>query len=180
MRGFFALRVPDEVARALTESARALKPIAERFEPRWTRSTDMHLTLKFLGDVPDEAITELSEITRRRAAEHPPVEAMLDCVSAFPDTRRARVLVALVKADLDSLAKTLDDDAAGFGVERERRPFRPHLTMARFQRPGNAAFVVESARLEPVPFLLSELVLFQSRRSPKGAEYVAVASEKLG
>jgi len=154
-----------------------LRPFAERFEPRWCRREQLHLTLKFLGDVSTADIDELSRVTRDCAALRP-FDAVLERVNVFPDARRARVLVVEVTPSderLDELSRTLDERAARCGVERERRRFRPHLTLARFKSPGNAGFLLESAVLERAPLRLSVLALYQSTRS----EYVPLASAVL-
>jgi 2'-5' RNA ligase len=173
-RLFFALDVPKPTLDALAETQRTLRPFAERFEPRWTRPEQMHLTLKFLGDVATESIGELSQLV---AASEAPLAAF-ERVATFPDTRRARVLVVELKPSderLADMARQLDERAAAFGVARERRPFRPHLTLARFKQPGNATFLLESAVLPAHVVRFSVLRLYQSTRG----QYVPLASAQL-
>jgi 2'-5' RNA ligase len=176
-RLFFALDVPKATTEALFQLQASLRPFAERFEPRFSRREQMHLTLKFLGDVETSHLDELVRITEDCARNHGAFDASFERLTVFPDTRRARVLVVELEPNprLTTLATELDQAAERFGVARETRPFRPHLTLARFKAPGNARFLLESASVSRTSLRLSALRLYESRRG----EYIPHASVSL-
>lgn len=176
-RLFFALDVPKAATETLFQLQATLRPFAERFEPRFSRREQMHLTLKFLGDVESSGLDELVELTRECAERHVAFDASFERIAVFPDARRARVLVVELDPNphLTTLATELDHAAERFGVARESRPFRPHLTLARFAAPGNAHFLLESASVSRTSLRLSSLRLYESRRG----EYIPRASVSL-
>ena len=104
-------------------------------------------------------------------------------MTAFKSPKRARVVVASL-ADEGSIAADLVDRVESrveeLGIPREDRRFRPHVTVARIKRPGNASDFIDVAALEPAAFVLDELRLYRSRLLPTGSEYTVLASEKLG
>lgn len=176
-RLFFALDVPRSATDALHRLQGDLRPFAERFEPRFTKREQMHLTLKFLGEVDAKHVHELARVLEECAKDQRSFETSYEKLAVFPDPRRARVLVVELEPDarLSELARALDAATERLGVERERRPFRPHLTLARFKAPGNAAFLLESVSVPRTSLKLSELRLYESVRG----EYVPRASVSL-
>lgn len=182
LRLFFALPLPEAALAPLVEAQARAKPLAARLSPRWTTLEQMHVTLKFLGELPAEALPGLAQIVEARARAAAPFEATLSHVVAFGG-RRARVLaVELETASpvLGALVAGLEDDAASLGCARETRPFRAHVTLARFKHPGDARAVVEAARITPAPVALRELCLYQSQLTPTGARYAVVCARSLG
>jgi 2'-5' RNA ligase len=161
----------------------AAAPLAARLRvelPRasWTRPDAWHLTLKFLGEVSEEDADRFAaELAPLAASAHagalPHGGAML-----LPPGRRARVLAAgfapsETGAALEGLAGRADAAAERIGVERERRPFRPHVTLARVREPWPTrsldAFreAVDGARLPA--YRCAACVLYSSRLNPAGA-----------
>jgi 2'-5' RNA ligase len=176
-RLFFALDLPHATSAALHELQRRSMPFAERFAPSWTRREKMHLTLCFLGDVDVEHVDGLSRAMQDCARDVHAFDVVPERLTTFPDTRRARVLVVELAADerLERFAAELGHAAERFGIPRERRPFRGHLTLARFKTPGNAAFLVEATSLALETARLSQLRLYESR----GGEYIPKSSVSL-
>jgi 2'-5' RNA ligase len=176
-RLFFALDVPKAATEPLFQLQASLRPLAERFEPRFSRREQMHLTLAFLGDVETSHLDELVRITEDCARHHAAIEARFERVAVFPDPRRARVLVVELEPNprLTTLATELARAAERFGVPRETRAFRPHLTLARFKKPGNAQFLLDSASVSRTSLRLSALRLYESQRG----EYIPHASVSL-
>ncbi len=181
VRAFLAVPLPAparEQAEVALQAAR--ETLGDR--ARWTPVENLHLTLKFLGDVDPDAIPKL--VGRAHAKLHgvQPFEAALGGMGAFPGAREARVIwigVTRGLSELAKLARKLDAAASAVGVPRDRRPYRAHLTLGRLREPGR----VEIERLkapEEVPFRVEEVILYESRLSPGGARHLPLAHLPLG
>ena len=127
-RLFVALDVPADVRDALA----ALQ--ADLDGARWTQPEQFHLTLRFLGDTEPERLSALK--APLAAVSPPPLDLRLDGFTVFPSRRRPRVLVARVTPTdvLLQLQQQIEEAVQGVGFEAEPKPFRPHITLARFKR----------------------------------------------
>lgn len=182
LRLFFALPLPVAALETLVAAQTRAKAVASRLSPRWTTIEQMHVTLKFLGPTPADALPRLEEILAARAAAARPFDATLSHVTAFGG-RRARVLVVELATEspvLAVLATGLDEDAATLGVARETRPFRAHVTLARFKHPGDARAVIDAAQIAPTFVRCHELRLYRSELTSSGSRYTPVAARALG
>jgi RNA 2',3'-cyclic 3'-phosphodiesterase len=141
VRLFVAIVPPG---RALAELADAVAPLrAAAPGLRWTTEADWHLTLAFLGEVPDRVLPDLTVRLQRAAARHPARQLAISGGGAFPGPRRARVLWAGIQADVDlgPLAASVAAGArrAGAPPPDEGRRYRAHLTLARCRAPADVA-----------------------------------------
>ena len=178
MRAFVAIELPESIGEALAREQARFRAVCP--DARWTRPEGIHLTLKFLGDISAEQETEVKEALGRmeRFAKF---TASVKGFGFFPDSKRPRVFWAGLDAppDLGRLAQQVDNAVAPLGFPLENRPFKSHLTLARFKIPRPQA---KLAALVAVPgdsihgsFEVSEFFLWQSRLLPGGAEYRKVA-----
>lgn len=181
MRAFIAIDLPENIHAELRRRQaefRALCPDA-----RWTRPEGIHLTLKFLGEINDAQVRQVSDAL---AALGPlePFAVEVKGFGVFPDARRPRVFWAGLEAPpaLAKLAESVEERMEKLGFVREDRPFTPHLTLARFKNPRpQPALQQASEQLggAGLPLLgrfeVSEFFLFESKLSPHGAEYRKVA-----
>lgn len=182
MRLFVALDIPESVRAALSACAAELSKVCP--SAKWVRLQGAHLTLKFIGEVSPEQ----SESIRLALAEirgMRPVEMNFAGLGFFPNAKRPRVLWAGIDAgpELAQLAAALEERAAQFGVERETREFRPHVTLARFEESGPRAALEhlrDSVTKLGVPdfgrTVAREFYLYQSVLKRSGAEYTRLAS----
>jgi 2'-5' RNA ligase len=176
LRAFFAVELPVSSRDA---AGVALERIQEAVaEPaRWTPAENLHVTLKFLGEIPADRVERLVAGAASKLARVEPFQVGLGGCGAFPNGRAARVLwigVAQGAARLAGLARKLDAASARIGVERERKPFRAHLTCGRLRRPGPVALErVELPEIEP--FTVDEVVLFESRLGSDRTRHVPLA-----
>ncbi len=170
MRAFVAVVPPPEVRRAALDAARRAIP-DDRV--RWVRPDNFHLTLKFLGDVPEGRLEGVVAALRRPCANRAPFDAVLSGFGAFPSARHARVVwVGVGAGSEETRALAADVDAAlgplGFG--REARPYVPHATLGRVRgRPV-------SLRLPPVipgepGFRVGRVELVKSTLTAEGSVY---------
>ena len=144
---------------------------------RWVPEENLHLTLKFLGGVEPDFISRLVTAASAKLEGLAPFEVVLGGLGAFPNARRARVIwlgVCAGGAQLARLARKLDAAAARIGVERERRPYRTHLTLGRLRQPAPVALSGVPCP-DGLPFSVEEVVLYESRLSSTGAQYIPLA-----
>jgi 2'-5' RNA ligase len=183
MRLFIAVELPDEVRQVLKSGLGALK--RDLPAVRWVRPEGMHLTLKFLGEQPPELVEGFDRSLPEALARLTPVDVQLGGGGFFPHERRPRVAwVGGEAPGLDGWAAAIEGAAAELGVAREARPFSLHLTLARLERPwGTHAvedFLVRVGKWQFPAFCAREVVLFESRLRPSGAEYTALRRWPVG
>ncbi len=179
MRLFVALDIPDEVRRALSNLIGKLE--REGRGARWVRVEGMHLTLKFIGHVSPETAQRVQEELRaiRSAA---PAEMNFRNVGFFPTARHPRVFWVGIEAspNLAELAAAIETRLEPLGIPREQRPFRPHLTLARFRSEEGLPRLRDALeKLSPFEFgatSVEEFHLYESRLKPGGAEYLRLAT----
>lgn len=163
---FAAVMPPDDVVEDLEEF---LAPRREAAPFRWTQPEQWHLTLAFMADVPDRSLDDLLERLTRASRRRTPFTLSIGGGGAFPGPSRAKLLYAAVRAapdameELRRLATGARAAAAKAGAPVDGATFRPHLTLARLNRP------VEGTRWLRVldtyhsrPFPVEELVLVES------------------
>jgi RNA 2',3'-cyclic 3'-phosphodiesterase len=184
------------VAVPLSEAARAaVADVVERIragEPegrgvRWVRLEGLHITLRFLGPTPEARIGDVAAAVAGAAAGIAPFGVRIAGADAFPPVGRPRTLwLDLDRGvdDLAALAARLDDALADAGWERERRPFRAHLTLARADgvRAGPATVTaLRAAAAElAIESPIERVVLFESITGSGRARYVGRADVSLG
>lgn len=175
LRAFLAIALPDEARARVAEGVERLRAAAPG--ARWVPPENLHLTLKFLGEIREGDVPRLVERASAKLAREAPFEVAFAGFGAFPNAREARVLwlgAARGAGALAKLARKLGAAARAIGAERERRPFAAHLTLARLREPAR----VEIERIpspEDVAFTVEEVVLYESRPSPGGPRYVPLA-----
>jgi 2'-5' RNA ligase len=133
MRLFTAITLPPDVVAALTALIGRLRPTARI---HWSPAANLHITTKFIGEWPKERLDELSAALQALPAREPiPIEVR--GLGFFPNPHAPRVFWAAVHAgpELATLAQLTDQATELLGVAAEKRPFSPHLTLARIKEP---------------------------------------------
>jgi 2'-5' RNA ligase len=185
MRLFFAIELGESLLDLIERETTAL--VAEAPELSWTTRATRHLTLKFLGEVPEDAAPRLVEAADQVVRSHRPLEMAIREVGAFPNFRRARVVWLGVEQEprLELLHHDLEIACEEAGFEVEGRPFRPHITLARIRSPlpgeraRGLARVARTVRLRTTE-RVEGITLFQSTLAPSGAQYRRVHVATLG
>ena len=173
MRLFVAIDLPPALLDAITEVQSQLRKVAD--STRWVRPSSMHLTLKFLGEVTESRVPAIDERLRTLRAE--PFQVHYSGVGFFPNARAPRVLwVGVGSRALENLAHEVKERMVELGFPAEKRPFSPHLTVARSRRDRriNPSVVEAAARYDGREFgayCTDRFYLFQSTLRPDGAEY---------
>jgi 2'-5' RNA ligase len=181
VRAFLAVDLSDEAREMLTRVADrlgdALPPDVRVIPPE-----NLHLTLKFLGNFPEAELPRLVRAVLPRVIKTKPFEIEIGGLGAFPSARAARVVwVGVMEggAPLARLARQLESATSRVGVDRERRPYRGHLTLARLRTPARV-HLDELGDTGHAPVPVREVVLYRSDLSSSGARYTALARFPLG
>ena len=155
-------------------------------------SDNLHVTLKFLGDTPDEQVPEICRAVESSVQGEAPFPVRVKGVGAFPNADRPSVLWAgLQEAEpLLRIASRVEAALGNLGFPAEARPFSPHVTLARFKnRPPEAVFQMlkDEAqsdlgldRIESVIYYQSDAGRGSARKRSTGPEYVPLATVRLG
>ena len=147
----------------------------------WDRPEKLHLTLKFLGETNEIQLENFKSIAAGAARRISPFKLRLSGTGIFPNARSARVLWLGVIDEEGNLAKInriFESECEKIGFEREKRSYRPHLTIARLKEPQNSRELIEThldATFEPVEFDVAELVIYESELLPAGSIYRRIA-----
>ena len=186
MRLFVALEIPRQTRDALAGLIAQLAPTCRG--ARWSRPEGMHLTLKFIGEVPSEKAANI-RAELRAVDRFFPLEIAFRGAGFFPNARHPRVFWAGVEAGaaLAALASGIERRLEPLGIAREAREFRPHLTLARFKsEEGLPALHAALAKLEKGSSAVSglgmdfgrgtfeEFHLIESKLHPQGATYITL------
>ncbi len=194
VRVFIALDIPSRGKESLADAIGRLQSAIPK-GVKWVDPGGIHLTLKFLGNVPlpvvEKLLTAMQEASNGFRGELPgkQLQLQLSGLGTFPNREQARVLWAGTEGDLDSLAtlqNLVDQSVATLGYSLEKRPFRPHLTIGRVrdgvpqQLRQSIGQAVLAAELPPTDsWKVDTLHLIRSNLTPSGAIYTSIGSVAL-
>jgi len=187
VRCFIAIDVAPEVLAGILRVQGALRATAARADVRWAGREQLHLTIKFLGAVPDERVPDVSTALGTVTAAAAPIELAAGGVGGFPSVKSPRVLWVGITAGapvLAELARAVDGAMTRLGFAPEVRSFRGHLTLGRVRSPRGGAALAKALGAAGAPVFgawsVSEVVLYESRLRPTGAVYVPISHHALG
>jgi 2'-5' RNA ligase len=172
MRVFIAIELPSKIRQALGEIQRELRPVTN--SARWVAPDSIHITLKFVGEIPEKRIAEID--TALTGLNWKRFNVTVRGVGFFPGTRSPRVFWAgLAAPTMKELAEEIDIRMERLGFDKEKRAFRPHITLAR-ARDGriDSSLVLGAAEYEEHDFgsfTVGSVFLFKSTLKPAGAVY---------
>ena len=178
LRLFTAFEVPERQKLSIEKALQSLRLALPN--ARWSKRSNWHLTLKFLGGVGAAQRDEVISVCRSCAESSRAGGLALGDVGAFPSLRRAQVLWISVNDPASlaiDLASRLEYELTSIGIPRETRSYRPHLTVARLPTPRNIADVVADHGPYEVatdPFHVSELLLVRSHLERTGSTYEVI------
>ncbi len=184
MRLFVALQIPEDVRSNCAALIRDLRETAPKL--KWVRAENLHITLKFIGHVPDEKLNGISHaLSRVRSPE--PLQTQFRGLGFFPNEKRPRVFWMGIDAprNLSELTARIDAELHALGFPLETRAFSPHLTLARIDESHKRlpdAFrsrVQEHATRDFGNLRATEFALVESKLKPSGAEYTTVRAYRF-
>jgi 2'-5' RNA ligase len=194
MRFFIALDIDDPIRERITRFVDEVHNLSP--DARWVKPESLHVTLKFIGEQPDDAVVKIKQaLTDVSAAA---TEITFRGYGFFPTPKSARVFWIGMESgpQLVQLAAAIDERMANLGIKKEDRAFSPHLTLARAAggsgsprwRKGDGpnrsfSYLQEKLSALPVPefgtMTPREFFLYQSQLSPKGSKYTKLAKFAL-
>ena len=136
LRVFIAIELPIQLQDALEKQITRLRQSLGDDLVRWIPPQNMHLTLKFLGNIAVSHVEFLKQLLTQTADSHSQFDLQIGGLGSFPNSKRARILWAGIHAPtgLASLQKSLETGTTRLGYEKEERPFSPHLTLGRVRQ----------------------------------------------
>ncbi|MGB8212683.1 MAG: RNA 2',3'-cyclic phosphodiesterase [Anaerolineales bacterium] len=183
LRAFIAVETPTEIQNAIAHSTEALQKALPKPMIRWVAPRNVHLTLKFLGDISPANLERLAGNIQAEAAAHAPFSISVGGLGAFPSARQARVIWIGLEAPpaLATLQRAVEAVAAQLGYAPEERPFSPHLTIGRVgQNPSGPEMqhirtALEATKVGVLGNLSVEAVhIFKSDLQPGGPVYTSL------
>lgn len=185
IRAFVAFELPDSVVASVRELQHGLKAL--KFKVRWVRTQQLHLTLKFLGDIGTERVDSIHRALALAVEGLTPLSLAARGLGAFPGIRRARVLWLGITGDVEGLLqlqRMIDLNLAAIGFAPEQRPFKAHLTLGRAKGDIDARKLLEAVQkyqdYRSEPFEVKRIELIRSDLKPEGPEYTRLATVALG
>lgn len=184
-RSFVAVEVPGEIMGQAQKLITRLKQADA--DVKWVEPHNMHFTVKFLGNVRDNDLGELSLALAQATRDLKPFELEVVGAGAFPNIKRPRTIWLGVREGAEpfvELYEAIEDRLFDLGYRGEGRRFTPHLTLGRVRAssPGAgrlAQLLEENAEFEAGPMYVDEVVIFSSTLGPKGPTYEALGHAEL-
>jgi len=184
-RIFCAAELPDQVRVRLQDHIQRLRKDVSDVAASWSRVENIHLTLKFFGNVEVDKLAAISDAASRTVKEFSSFQIDIGNTGVFPRPSRPQVLwigVSDPSGKLLALQERFENECAAEGFAKEDRAFRPHLTIARIRKPEGARRLADahlSMQFEPTPVTLTELIVFRSELSSKGSKYTQISKHEL-
>jgi 2'-5' RNA ligase len=184
-RTFAAVELPVSLHDRVRQHIHQLRTAVPESNASWTKAENIHLTLKFFGNVEQVKIKQISEAAARTISDFRSFEILITGAGAFPKPAQPRVLWIGIEdpgGQLSKLQSRFEEECSLEGFEKEGRAFRPHLTIARIRKPEGArrlAEVNKESGFESMEIVANELVVFRSELSSQGSKYTALSRHQL-
>ena len=188
IRSFIAIELPEEVKSGLLQFQAKLKLAGHSFV-KWVSPEGIHLTLKFLGNISPQKVSEIIGVMEEASQEFSSFQLKIGESGAFPNLRRPRVLWVGIGGEVDkvvALQQRVDVGLVPLGFSQETRPFTPHLTLARLREGSSPQGQRDFGELVTrTPFEVTyeigvnKLNLMRSQLLPTGAVYSCLAEVEL-
>ena len=188
LRAFIAIELSSEISHRIDQISAELKKRVPANAVRWVAARNIHLTLKFLGDVSSTHLDPLQKMIQVECINYAPFDISVGNLGAFPSMRRPRVIwIGLTATEtLPALQQSIELGASHIGYPPEDRPFSPHLTLGRLARNADPAELQQVGQVLSgynIGFLgamrVEAVHLIRSDLSPSGARYTRLYSASL-
>lgn len=185
IRTFLAIELPRGLLSKIEEVQGGLR--SSRADVRWVSPENLHLTLKFFGNIDESQIESIVQSIEQEVQETPPIFLKAKGMGAFPNLRNPRVIWVGFKEgkeEITSFQRKLEKEFEKIGFPREDRSFHPHLTLGRMRSSkGKEDLIKEIERYreeEFGEFQVEKIVLFKSDLRPSGPIYTPLREIRLG
>jgi 2'-5' RNA ligase len=183
-RAFVAISLPDHVRQALEQLQAGVR--SQGINASWTKPENLHLTLKFLGNILVQDMEPIISAMNQTIAGFSKFELDTGGLGVFPSVKKARVLWAGIggRTDiLESLWNSLESSLEVLGIKKQEHRFFPHITLGRIKRPippvELISLINECKDIRSRSFEPAGLDLFKSKLSPFGARYTRLFQAKI-
>lgn len=184
LRAFIAVELPKEAVSFAVSIQDAMKSYGLNI--RWVKPENIHVTLKFLGDVDWDMKRKVEDALVHAVKEYSPMQFSIRGMGVFPGVKRPKVVWCGLNGDTSSLSDLYGRLEAAFvdmGFSREKRPFKSHVTLGRTKGPVSSDKIIDAmkkiSRMESSPFYAEAITLFRSDLQPTGAVYTRLKSVSL-
>jgi RNA 2',3'-cyclic 3'-phosphodiesterase len=184
-RVFCAIELPSLVIEKISEHIMRLRAAAPDSPASWSRPENVHLTLKFIGEIGQNRVADLSQAAAAAVAGFSPFEILIKNTGSFPKQGTPRVFwigVDDYSEKLKQLQGKLEDECVQLGFAKEARTFNPHLTIARGRKPRGARALAAAHKemgFAPTEVSVRELTVIRSELSSAGSNYTVISRHAL-
>jgi 2'-5' RNA ligase len=188
LRTFIAVEIPSQMQRRIQEVVEPLRKELGSSLIRWVPAHNIHITLKFLGDVSPVSVDQLTQILRTEADSVPVFDIAISGLGSFPSLKRPRVLFIGIQApaELEALYRGIESACARLGYESEGRDFSPHLTIGRVKQDASPTDqqrirrILEATTIDSLGIArVNSVHLYKSELKPTGSVYTQIFSAPL-
>jgi len=183
IRTFIAIKIPENIRKLIDDFQKSLR--CEHFPVRWIAIENMHLTLKFIGEIPSDTVDAIKNELFEAPPIWKPFEITISGTGVFPNIRKVRIFwigITNGSEELIKLVNLIESHLTKFNIKKEKRPFKPHLTIGRCKIPrhlkGLEQFVSRDI-FYAGSFVVNEIIFMKSVLRPTGAEYTPLAVHSL-
>lgn len=183
MRTFIAIKLEDSIKKSLTTLLEKMRHKGGKI--KWVKEEGMHLTLKFLGEIQETKVSEVEKILEKITQNSSSFSIRIKGTGCFPHRRNPRVLWTGVEGgeQLVSFHNQLDVELEKIGFEREKREFRPHLTLGRVKSVFSIKEIMDELEKHQDTVFgemkVNKITFFRSVLKPSGAEYSVLSEFSL-
>lgn len=184
-RVFCAIEIPEEIRQRISKHAQQLQHALPNVQASWTKPDNIHLTLKFFGNISQSDLVKASGAAARTIEGSSPFKIEIVGAGSFPPRGPARVLWIGIddpSGSLSHLQQKLDSECELAGFPKEGRAFHPHLTVGRLRSPRGARALADKHKalgFKAAELEVSSLILFRSELSSKGSKYTRISTHAL-
>lgn len=174
MRTFIAIEIPKNQRKIIWELI--IEEKKRNLPIKWVEFENLHITLKFLGEIDDKKKCEIIPVITDIAKKYKPITVSLKGIGCFPGSRNPRVLWVGVNqgnSELIEIANEIDNTLVRYGFKKEEKKFHPHLTFGRIKTFCKVEDILNRT-VKTEPFMVDSLVLFKSTLKPEGPIYEAL------
>jgi len=185
IRTFIAIELPDKIQSDIRQLKHSFLPY--RFDIRWVKPLNMHLTIKFLGDVDPADLDTIGKLLSDIAGNFPSFDLIPRGLGVFPSLKRPRVIWIGIAGQTDvlgSIQQSVNGGLNEIGFTTEKRPFRGHLTFGRIKSRVDQDRLLDALHAQQKfvskAFTVENLVMFKSELTPSGPIYTKLYEVPLG
>ncbi|MGD8568314.1 MAG: RNA 2',3'-cyclic phosphodiesterase [Gammaproteobacteria bacterium] len=181
IRAFYAIELSDEVRNAALHVIDQLKSYPWAGDVRWAQAENLHLTIRFLGEITDDVVQTINSNVEQKLKQCEPFTVKFKEPRLFPHFKKPRVVAVIAENNdaLLNLAHILETCAVDAGLEPETRQFKGHLTLGRCKKTFPKRTKIDSMPF-PCHLPVGSVALFQSELSSDGPTYFKLADDPFG